>query len=336
MHKLLNLTLVSLFCLSPLKAQVEVRPLEDFEDPGSLNAWQFEAVQAELITAGATSGRQAARLVFSERSGDGPRPGATLRISQRLLPGNEWLGYDRLVFDIFNPGDKVIDLRAGLYDSTARMANAAYTVAAGSRMSCELPVSRIYRKVEASRVERSERRQRARDQILNFTLGTSRCELILDNVRLVADSLKIVSAGLGLDPFGGGRVSVEAETNHGARLDLRITDPAGRPVARRSEESHVFLWSWEDPSELATLAPGTYRAGLTVTDFRWQPDSPVTRDLGDFEVLPETQRPELVAWYRRATQKVMLTSRPAKGEPLIILSPRSSGAAGTEPLKFEM
>jgi len=334
MHRLPVIALIFLFSLAPLEAGEQL--LEDFEEANSLDNWQLTETQAELVAGHATRGAQAARLVFGERSGEGSRPEAVLRIGRRLLPNNEWLGYDRLAFDVYNPGGKVIDLRVGLYDSTARVANGVFSIEGGSRMTCEIPVARIYSKVAPVRVELTERVRRRSQHTLELHLGASRSEMILDNVRLVADSLRIESAELGLDPLGGGRVKVEAAANHGVRFDLRIVDSAGRAVARRSEETHIFRWAWDDPLELATLSPGTYRALLTITDFKWQPDSPVERELGSFEVAPEAKRPELVAWYRRATEKVMLDSRPVKGEPLIVITPQGQTGSKAEPLKIEM
>ncbi|MEA2062123.1 MAG: DUF4091 domain-containing protein [Gemmatimonadota bacterium] len=311
--------------------------IEDFESEKTLEKWQTNQVRAGISTSNATRGNQAARLVFGQWTKDGPWPAAWLTLGWKLLPNNDWCGFDRLVFDVANRSDKVIELHAGLRDSTGPVASGTFSIPKGGSRSCEIPVAHIHRKVPPIYGTRSKKHVNDPERILDFYVRLiSENELFLDNVRLVADSLRVLSAKLGRDPFGLGRVSVEARTSRAARIDLRILDNCGRTVARHTEKTDLLRWSWDNEMELATLTPGSFKARLTVTDFKWRPDSQEELDIGDFEVISETKRPGLVAWLRPATSKVMLHSRPGADDQVCVILPSTDENVTICPVKIEM
>ncbi|MFC1544637.1 glycoside hydrolase domain-containing protein [Gemmatimonadota bacterium] len=333
MPKLNLLLSITLLVAIPCRAGVVGQcVLADFESDSGSDDWTLELVSAEPAASG---GSHALRLSFGERDKEGPWPTARLRVGRTLLPNNDWRGYDKLTFEVTNPGTKVIELRAGLSDSTGRVASGTFSIPAGETMVCAFQVSHVFHKVPPIFGTRSEKHFEDPERILDFyILLISANDLLLDNVKLVADSLAVESAVLGLDPLGAGAIAIEARTGRCARFDLRVLDNSGTAISRHTKETDNFHWSWDNPLELATLSPGSYSASLTVTDFKWLPDGGKTLSLGSFEVKPEMARPALAAWYVPSTQKVMLHSRPAVDAPVMVVA--LAAAEKLPPARIEM
>ena len=338
MRKLTVLLLSLLFIAQALRAQIGVTSLESFEKEGALGAWQLTSVDGEITGEKASEGFRSAHLAFHQRQESGPWPMAVLRLGPDRLPSNDWRGYEKLQFDITNTSGEVIELRAGLRDSTGgRQASGTFSIAPRGSKTCEIPVNRIYRKVEPIYLGRSEKDNDKAPEFLSFYLVLiAEQDFYLDNVRLTADTLKIEDAALLDDPFGRGEIGVACGLSRAAQCDVRVYDQASALVARHVQLTDNLDWRWSDPEELATLPPGTYRAELTVTDVKWDPDSPLRRELGTFRIVPEEQAPQAVAWYVPSTRKVMLDGRPEKGAGVITWAQITGEKGGIEPLKIEM
>jgi len=327
-----------LFFAQSLAAQVGLTLLESFEGEEALEKWQLNDVAGEISSEYATEGSKSALMVFKQRKEGGPWPVAVLKLDQRLLPGNDWMAYEKLVFDITNKSERVIELRAGLRDSTRRrLASGTFSIPPHSSQSCEIPVDHIYKKVYPTYLGRSEKHVEDVPKILNFYIMLiAENSFYLDNVRLAAYELKIEKAVLLDDPFGMGRVSALCELNRPGLCDLRIYDERGSVMARWIEKTESLNRQWDNPLELATMPPGQYSAELTVTDVKWNPDSPLKRSLGSFEIIPESQATDLVCWFEPTTRKVMLHSRPEKEKKALSLEDIRSEKDGLEPLIIEM
>ena len=311
--------------------------LDGFEDETALEKWSLTEVQAQISSSHTTQGSKSAILYFSERQPGGPWPTALLRLDRDVLPGNDWIAYQRLLFDVANTSDQVIELRAGLRDSTGRVASGTFSIGPHSSTTCEIPVEHVYKKVQPVYMGRGEKHVRDIVRILDFyVLLIAEDSICLDNVRLVADELEIESTALLDDPFGLGRVTVSCELNRAAQCDVKVFDSSDRLVARHVERTDRLDWRWEDRDELSTMLPGIYRVKLAATDVKWAPDSPLKRELGAFQIIPEQSAPEIVAWYEPSTRKVMLHSRPENPGMVIRWEQIKSGSREIEPLRIEM
>ncbi|HUU27210.1 MAG TPA: DUF4091 domain-containing protein [archaeon] len=338
MHVLV-LCLLMIFSAQILQAQVGQKLLESFETENALRNWELTNVDGEISSEHATEGSQSVRLDFKQRQEGGPWPVAALKLDNRVFPGNDWLGFNKLTFDVFNDSKRVIELRCGLRDSTStgRYASGTFSIPPQSSQTCEIPVAHIFKKIEPRYLGRGEKHTADVLKILSlYIVLIAENSFFLDNVRLVADELEIKEASLLEDPFLGGRVTVECELSRGARCDLQIRDPRGNVVTRQTRTVDKLSWRWDCQVELATMPPGRYNARLTVTDTKWQPDSPFVRELGSFEIIPEAARPEIVAWHEPTTQKIMLYSRPVKSKKILRMKDIKSGKGDPAPVSIRM
>ncbi len=336
----LGLLLALLLPLSRVRAEESPAGtllLEGFEEQDALERWYFQEAAGQLATARATEGVRSARISFGAEGRKGPELAMRLPLDQHYLPGNDYLPFDRLAFDVYNETGKVIELRAGLRDTLGnQLSYRTFSIPPRSGMTCELPIAHLFKHVPQVFGSRGEKEEQPPKILSFYLLLVERNELYLDNLRLVASPLEVREAGLGLDPFQAGRVLAGCRLNRAAACDLRIMDDQGRIVARHYQLTDLFRWSWESETDRSTLAPGSYTARLTVADVRWNPDRPIVRELGSFQVAPERERPELVAWHEPTTRQVMLSDRPQAGQPVLTWEEIAAEKPELAPLRIEM
>jgi hypothetical protein len=184
---------------------------------------------------------------------------------------------------------------------------------------------------------REEARADKRSKFLSFYLfAIAEDDLYLDNVRLVADEITIKEATLLDDPFGTGQVTTICNLSRAAQCDVKIFGPDGSLMARRVSLTDRFRWRWDDLDELDTMPSGKYEAQLTIKDVRWRPDSPLQRNLGSFEIIPEREAAHMVAWYVPSTRKVMLDSRPDQSISVSFWQEHGRFIEPEKPLRVEM
>src|SRR4051795_8718241 len=86
-----------------LCAAPSVLVIDDFESPGAESRWSGALT---IDTSLASHGGRSARVTFSGAQGE---------LNSRELV-RDWRGYDRLLFDVHNPGDGIRTLTVRIYD----------------------------------------------------------------------------------------------------------------------------------------------------------------------------------------------------------------------------
>jgi hypothetical protein len=333
-------TLLLFFAVRSLEAQVSVKLLESFEADSSIQHWKLNSAEVSLSTEHATQGSCSARVVFQRKEAQGTWPRIALELGKNVFPERDWIAYEKLEFDIYNQSGHEIRLMAELRDSARSYSRKDFIIQPGELKTCEIPVAQLYREIPPAYLAREEKETPDTVKIVVLLLVPMQPEIereiFLDNIRLAAEKIEIEEAGLQDDPFGGGKVTVNWRLNRAGRCDLGIYDGQGGLVARRTFYTEKLRWRWDNEKELVTAPPGRYSLRLTVTDFKWNPDAPLVREMGSFEILPEKKRPSTVAWPEPTTRKVMLDDRPSAGSKVLTWEEITTGKSASAPVRIEM
>jgi beta-galactosidase GanA len=158
-------------------AQVPKAPkiLDDFEGASSLASWRGKV---ELSRTHSGHGRQSLKASLSPQD-----------VSSDLLP-KDWRGYDRLLFDIFNPEVAPVYLGVRIYDQLADddVAEARGEAFLADRKLLLIP-GMNHVEVKLDGLETSSSRQLALDRVRRFAISAKGLErpltIYIDNLRLV-------------------------------------------------------------------------------------------------------------------------------------------------------
>lgn len=336
------LVLLMLAFCSAARAQVAVKLMEGFELDGAADRWELHSAKLELTSKHATEGRSAAKFTFDQVFERENRPVIKLKLGRNVFPQRDWMGYGKLVLDLYNGASREVKVYVWLADTSgARLSRAEFDLPAARATPCTLSVAKLYQKVHPEYGMRGQKQKP--DEVVTPVLHIRPHHpnqgdvLVVDNIRLEAEPLQIEKTFLVHDPFGGGNVRVFCKLNRAARLDLSILDWAGKWVSRAEAEGLELDWTWDDCTELATVSPGAYKAVLKITDVKHAPGKPIVRQLGSFQITTEDKRTDVVAWQHPTTAKVMLGDRPGPDSPLWSWKEIKAGSANTaRPIRLHM
>ena len=338
MRTLFSLLIIPLFCSTVCATRAGELLLAGFEEATALKKWELDNVTGEIVNLHEKEGLASAHLIFKARKEKASSSRALLKLDRSLIPKGDWMPYEELLFDVVNKSEQVIELRAGLTDEGGqRVASGTYLIRPQEKKTCKVPVSHIYRKMTTEYLSREEKGIDESTNVLNFyLLAIAENDLFLDNVRLVADEIAIKEADLLDDPFGTGQITVVCNLNRAAQCDAKVLGPGGTVLARHVALTDRLNWRWDDLAQLGTMPPGRYKVALTITDVKWQPDLPLKRSLGSFEIISNNEAANMVAWYVPSTRKVMLHSRPDRDASVSFWQEKGRIIEPEEPCRIEM
>ena len=309
-----------IFCLLVLLASaasaepLAVRVVEDFSRKDALKAWDLD------VGAGIEDGR--ALLAFSRRQRwqvwRDQWPSLRLLRGDGLFVSGDWGNYDRLEFAVENRSELAALLKLRIDDADGTRAVRLFALPGGTRQLCHVDLRLLGQEVDLAHIALLDlyMNQPARDY-----------QLVLDDIRLVAEAWDAAGVELLADPFAGGRVRVRDKRGRSMLYRLEIRNDQGVPVYEHIEEAEQLDWTWTG------ALPGRYRVFLNATDLVWDRDSGAV-DLGEVAVLPVAMRPSLVAWSEPTTRKIRRQDLPRVGQTLY--SERVIKSGGGEPLRLQM
>jgi hypothetical protein len=285
--------------------------LEDFSTAVALDAWSFKQVEAEVLADAA-----GARLFYPRgRLWRGKWPAAILQYGQGGFGVQNWSRYERLLFEVYNESTLPALLKLRLDDAHGRRAIRLFNIPAQQRQTCTVDLAGVAAELDI-------------EQVVHFDLYMNRppvdYSFILDDVRLEAYALDLRQAHLNLDPFGGGRIGVEARLGRKALWQVQVLDEEGGIAAEYTEISALLQWRWEGEE----LPIGHYQVVLQATDPSWKTAS-VVRQLGSFEVVSPERRARIAAWREPSSRKIPLHGRPRAGQALVSQDELLAGGAAS-------
>ena len=290
-------------------ASTSIRFIEDFERDGALDAWRLRQVDATIEVAADSAGSAAPSLAASEASipdrrlrltylkwhgGQNKWPSARLSYGDGLFDVEDWTGYESLKFEAWNSHSRAALLKIRVDDGEGDRSIQLISVPPKKWTTCSLALSDLRAHTDLDEI-----------RLLDFYMTQPHrgYELIIDDIRLETDPLRLTNRELTVDPFGRGfRLSVAF--SRAVNVSMELVDEQKGAVVRHSVGSGSQV-SWQSTGK--RLLPGSYRLRVVTEG---GDEEPV--DVGSFEVSPEV--PELLAWLEPSTRKVRLDSWPLEGQ----------------------
>jgi hypothetical protein len=219
MHRIIAAALI--FCSL---AAARTLVLDDFESADSLKNWRGKVALSPERTA---HGKQSLRIAASPEG----------LVSQRLP--SDWRGYDRLLFELYNPEPGIVNLSLRIYEDPADEASAyvadrrVFLIPGMNHVEVvlsEMAVSAGDRKLALDKVR----------QIQITTRGNERAAVVyLDNLRLVAGSEDPASASVRRPE--NGLVVLRDRSVHAGQVGPRDAIPESEEVKTKRAAAHGEL-----------------------------------------------------------------------------------------------
>ena len=287
-----------------------VKRLADFRGAEGLTGWELRQVEAELLPGEGVRFRYPA---WTE--GRGKWPTAVLDFGNGRFDEEDWSRYDRLVFEVTSESTEIAQLKLRLDDRAGKQSVSLFAIPPGQSRLYQVDIAILGESINSSQVVHFD---------LFMSQPTTDYDFTIQEIRLEADTLDVGEMDLRRDPFGEGWIEVNARLRRKGTCQIRVLE-GEEVVAQHAESTARFEWEWRGN------APGEYRVEMSITDEAWG-SPPVVRKLGNFEILPEKGRPDLVTWTEPTTRKVMLDSWP-EGE---FFSREQIEAGTAEPIRIDM
>lgn len=288
-----------------------VKLLADFRGGEGLTGWELRQVEAELLPGEGVRFRYPTWM-----EGRGKWPAAVLEFGNGGFDEEDWSRYDRLVFEVANESAGIAQLKLRLDDGAGKQSVSLFATSPGQSRRCQVDIAVLGEAINSSQVVHFD---------LFMSQPTTDCNFTIEEIRLEADALDVGEMELRRDPFGEGRIEVEARLRRKGICEVQVLE-GEEVIAQYEKSTSRFEWEWRDNS------PGEYRAEMSITDEAWG-SAPVVRELGRFEILPEEERTDFVAWTEPTTRKVMLHSWPEEGS---FFSREQIGTGNVESIRIDM